>query len=376
MGTYLNIVCLDVPYPADYGGAIDMMNRIKTLHDAGVKIILHYFSYNNRGRPNELNAYCEAVKVYERKQFFSCFSLSTPYIVASRTCKKLIAELNSNDYPIWLEGLHCTGVLPFIDNKHRKIMVRMHNEESRYYSELGKGENNLLKKLYFFTESALIEKYTKQLPNTCTYACITEKDKQRFEEKYGLQNVSFLPAFSNWNSVECMEGMGTYCLFHGNLSVPENEKAAMWLLTKVFSEIRLPLVIAGKNPSKKLLHAAKLCNHTCLVENPTEAEMNDLVQKAQIITLPCFNKKSTGVKLKLLHSLYEGRHCVANSPMVEGSGLAEACHIADNAAGFSSIISQLFYLPFPEEEIKLRKRILANTYNNKQNTETIMQWLA
>ena len=31
----LHIVCLDVPWPADYGGAIDMMNRIKMFHQAG-----------------------------------------------------------------------------------------------------------------------------------------------------------------------------------------------------------------------------------------------------------------------------------------------------------------------------------------------------
>jgi len=41
---YLHIVCLDVPWPPDYGGAIDMMNRIMMLKKLDIGIHLHYFS--------------------------------------------------------------------------------------------------------------------------------------------------------------------------------------------------------------------------------------------------------------------------------------------------------------------------------------------
>jgi hypothetical protein len=61
-------VCLDVPWPADYGGAIDMMNRIMVLKKLGIGIHLHYFSYNDRGTPNELNQYCETINVYKRER--------------------------------------------------------------------------------------------------------------------------------------------------------------------------------------------------------------------------------------------------------------------------------------------------------------------
>ena len=45
MDRHLHIVCLDVPWPADYGGAIDMMNRIMMFKKLGIGIHLHYFSY-------------------------------------------------------------------------------------------------------------------------------------------------------------------------------------------------------------------------------------------------------------------------------------------------------------------------------------------
>ena len=41
----LNIVSFDVPYPPDYGGAIDIYYKIATLNNLGIKIYLHCFQY-------------------------------------------------------------------------------------------------------------------------------------------------------------------------------------------------------------------------------------------------------------------------------------------------------------------------------------------
>jgi hypothetical protein len=103
--------------------------------------------------------------------------------------------------------------------------------------------------------------------------------------------------------------------------------------------------------------------------------MNDLVRKAHINVLPCFNKNITGIRLKLLHALYQGRHCVVNDPMVAGTGLEPTCHIGTNANAFASIITQLYHQPFGEEEIKLRKRLLCSVYDNERNTKKLIDWL-
>ena len=91
--------------------------------------------------------------------------------------------------------------------------------------------------------------------------------------------------------------------------------------------------------------------------------------------LPCFNKNVTGIRLKLLHALFEGRHCVVNDPMVSGTGLEDACHIGNSATAFASIILQLYHQPFTKEEIILRKQLLGTTYDNEKNTRQLIQWL-
>lgn len=375
MTRHLHIVCLDVPWPADYGGAIDMMNRIMMLKKIGIAIHLHYFSYNERGMPNELNQFCESIHVYERKKGHKGFSSKLPYIVSSRINEALVQNLQQDNYPILLEGLHCTGILPQLDMSARKVVVRMHNEESTYYKELARSESSLLKKLYFLHESKLIRKYNKLLPDACTYACVSREDIYVLKEDYHLHQVKFLPTFPAWQKVTGEEGIGSLCLYHGNLSVPENEEAAIWLIKNVFSKVRKPFVIAGKKPSKRLEKMAHFYQHTCLVADPSDAELNDLIRKAHINVLPCFNKNITGIRLKLLHVLFEGRHCVVNEPMVKGTGLEAACHTGTTANAFASIITQLCHQPFTSEEITIRKKLLGDTYDNEKNSRQLIQWL-
>jgi len=369
----LHIVCLDTPWPADYGGAIDMFYRIKAFSEAGVQIHLHYFSYNQRGNPTELNQYCSSIHIYERKKGFKGFSVKLPYIVSSRTSIELANNLNKDNHPILIEGVHCTGILPLLNKENRKIVVRLHNNESAYYKHLAACTRNLFRKIYYRFESRLLDRYERNLPKDLQYACITQREENFFRTEYGLTNAFFLPVFTPYQEIRSLEGMGTFCLYHGNLGVAENEKAAIWLLTEVFFKIKVPLVIAGKNPSRRLDKLAHLCQHTCLVANPSDTELNELVRLAHINILPSFS--DTGIKVKLLHALFEGRHCVANEAMVNGTGLEAACHVGTNANAIASIVMQLHHQPFTEEEIRIRKNLLDYSGDNATHARLLSQYL-
>jgi hypothetical protein len=133
-------------------------------------------------------------------------------------------------------------------------------------------------------------------------------------------------------------------------------------------------VVAGKNPSSRLQRIAHQNAHTCLVANPEERELQDLIGKAQINILPSFNK--TGVKLKLLNALYNGRHCIVNKTAVEGSPLAPLCQIAETASAMQRIVQQLNHLPFGEEEIRLRKKLLQQHFDTTTNVKALIAYLS
>lgn len=368
----LHIICHDVPWPADYGGVVDPFYKIKTLSELGIKVHLHCFLYA-RTQEAELNRYCEEVHYYKRKTGWKGISFSTPYIVNSRAVPALLENLLKDDHPVLMEGIHCTAFVKHLMKHGKRVFLRLLNVESVYYRQLYKYERNIFKKTYYLNESVALKKYEKRLPQGLPVFTLSQADAACYQKIFGLKSARFLPAFIPYHDISGMEGKGNYDLYHGNLSVAENEKAAIWLIKNVFSKISQPLVIAGKNPSRILADIVSKSSNISLVANPTDDEMNNLIRNAHINVLPSFN--NTGIKLKLINALYNGRHCVVNPAGVSGSDLDAACHVGTNADAIASIITQLSYQPFAEEEIALRKKLLPAIFDNKANAEKLIQWI-
>ncbi len=366
----LHIICHDVPWPPDYGGVVDLFYKLKYLHEAGISIKLHCFDYG-RGRHDQLNRYCDEVHYYERQKGLKAVSVRLPYIVKSRENSLLLENLLKDDHPVLMEGIHCTAFLRTLLEQERKVFLRLHNVEFLYYSQLFRREKNLFKKFYFLNESMFLRQYERKLPDELPVIAVSPEDAIFYKEELDKENTVYLPVFIPWQDVRSPDGIGDYCLYHGNLSVSENEKAAIWLLEKVFSLANVPFLIAGKNPSQRLIRKVEKNKKIRLVANPSEAEMNELIAGAQLHVLPSFNK--TGIKLKLINALYNGRHCLVNEAAVEGTGLQDACHIGSNSHAFASIITQLYHHPFGEEEINLRKKLLGQIFNNKENAQRLIQ---
>jgi Glycosyl transferases group 1 len=369
---HLHIVCLEIPFPADYGGVVDLFYKIKSLHQLGVKIHLHCFT-KDREPQDELNKYCETVNYYPRKKNSSSFSFSTPLIVNSRVNEELISNLQKDNYPVLLEGIHCTYYLQTGQLNNRKVIVRLHNVEFEYYKQLAKHEGNLFKKLYYLHESQLLKKYEKAIANKATILAVSKQDVTLYKQEFNAPYIYYLPVFLPYTLAVGKEGKGCFCLYHGNLAINENEEAAIWLLQNVFSKLSLPFVIAGKNPSEKLQQLAHNHQHTCLVANPTDKEMQDMICKAHVHVLPSFN--NTGIKLKLLNAMFNGRYCLVNKAGVEGSGLESFCRLAEDAETFRQQIEELYTQPFTEQEAQQRQGLLQTIYNNEANAQQLMTFL-
>ena len=376
MDKHLHIISLDVPYPVDYGGAFDIFYKLRYLKEAGVSIHLHCF-INKRLPQSELNQYCSSVNYYPRQTGHKGFSYKQPYIVSSRNSEDLIKNLLKDEYPILVEGIHCTHFLHddrFADLTKRKIILRLHNVESVYYRHLFRSAGTSMKKIYFLAESFLLKKFEAGIASKVSLIlAVSDHDKDYYRSAFGTRNIATLPVFIGYDEIKPQDGIGYFCLYHGNLSVPENEKAARWLSDNVFDDLNIPFVIAGKDPSENLKRSIRNKSNICLIENPDNEEMSDLIDKAQINILPSMN--ATGIKLKLLNVLFNGRHAVVNDATVRGTGFEPACHIAGNANGFKSIVTQLYHKPFTEDETVLRNKLLTGVFNNRKNADRLIQWI-
>jgi Glycosyl transferases group 1 len=369
---HLHIVCLDVPYPPDYGGVFDLFYKIVSLHEKGVKIHLHCFEYG-RGRQNGLIKYCVDVNYYRRQTHIKDLLQGIPYIVSSRANKSLLENLLKDDYPVLLEGIHCTYFLYQNKLSNKKVFIRLHNVEYEYYRHLARAETSILKKLYFLAESRLLKKYERNIARKALCIGVTQKDIQTYHSEFGVSNIKYLPVFLPYVSVNSKTGRGEFCLYHGNLSVIENEKAVVWLLKNVFRDLGITIIIAGKDPSEKLVALVKKNKEVSIVANPSLEQMNGLISAAQVNILPSFN--STGIKIKLLNAIFNGRHCLVNNEAVAGTGLEALCHVASGAPAFKDALKDLFNKPFMQQDIQLRMRVLKDRFDNNKNAEQLMQWI-
>jgi hypothetical protein len=367
---YLHVICHDIPYPANYGGVVDMFCKIKALHQKGIGIHLHCFEYGGRTPQPELNQYCESVTYYPRKKRISW---RLPYIVSSRKNEALLTNLLKDDYPVLMESLHCSW--PLMDQRFasRKMVLRVLNVEWQYYSGLARSTRNWWRKAYYLVESRLLRRYEARIAAKAPILTIGVEDARYFTEVLGAPQAHYLPAFVPYSEVKAPGERGSFCLYHGNLSVPENEMAATWLLKYVFSDIDIPFVIAGRNPSKKLEHLAHQNLNTCIAANPSEKEMKDLIAKAQLTILPAFN--ATGVKLKVLESLYTGRFCITNDNARKGFHDDGLLIIAEDATAMKQSIQKWFHQPFTGEQAAHRNDVLHREFDNSRNADALIQYL-
>ncbi len=369
---HLHIISFNVPYPPNYGGVIDVYYKLKELHLAGIKIHLHCFEYG-RTINKELDKYCEKIYFYKRKTgFFSAMGYK-PYIVASRRSEDLINNLLKDDYPVLFEGLHSCFYLRDERLKNRIKIYRESNIEHRYYFNLSRSEKNLWNKIYFFIAGIKLKYYQKILTYANLMLVVSLDDAAYLSKIFPKNKIVFLPSFHANEELEINEGHGEYALYHGNLSVPENEFTASFLIEKIFNDISVPLKIAGLHPSRRLIKLASSYNNVEIISNPDDEEMKLLIKNAQLNILLTF--QATGLKLKLLNALYKGRFCLVNTKMLAGTGLDRLCHVADSTDLLKKEVVKLFNSDFDNSEFALREEVLSENYSNKKNTLKLIDYV-
>ncbi|HEY6160510.1 MAG TPA: hypothetical protein VI112_04785 [Bacteroidia bacterium] len=368
MTKQLHIVSFDIPYPPGYGGVIDVFFKIKALHAAGVRVHLHCFEYG-RAHAKELNSICASVNYYPRKKGMGFLFHGLPYIVATRSSEQMMQNILKIDAPVLFEGLHCCYDLNDARLKDRKKIVRMHNIEHDYYRSLAKVERSFFKRWYFNKEAGKLERFENVLSGADHVIAISPADAKALSARY--KNVTNIIAFHPDERVQVREGRGGFALYHGNLGIGENNEAALYLVREIFSEGKIPLIVAGNNPSQELLAAAKQSANVTVKSNIPTATIYELIRDAQINILPTF--QATGIKLKLLAALFNGRHCIVNSPMVANTGLEALCTICDDPSKMRKETERLFALTFDAGEIKKREEVLSRDFSNEGNVKKLLE---
>ncbi len=293
-----------------------------------------------------------------------------PYIVGSRINPELLERLSADSYPILFEGLHTCAYLDHPLLKEKKKAVRMHNVEWQYYKGLFDHSSDPFKSIYYAVESKKLQRFEAVLVHADIIFAISKTETEYLKNRFPQTQLLF--PFHGRTKVESKAGKGHFMLYHGNLSVPENEEAVIWLIENLQTEESFPLIIAGKKPGASLKSKAESKKGIKLLENPSSEEMDKLIEEAHIHILPTF--QSTGVKLKLIKSLFLGRFVLVNKMMTAGTGLENLCLVFEKKESLNEKVSELRNLEFGLKEIEDRKEWLQD-FDDRKGAERILNSL-
>ncbi len=312
---------------------------------------------------------CEQVYYYPRKCYKTYLLGKLPYIVLSRQSEDMMKNLLKDDAPILFEGLHGCYYLTDERLKNRFKLVRTHNIEHDYYTALAQVERHMFKKMYFEAEARKLKRFEQVLHHADRILAISPNDCNYLSQQYS--NVSHVTAFHSNEVVEIIDEAAPYALYHGNLTVGENNEACLYLIREIFDDTELPLVIAGSNPSLELRQEVQKRGNVTLKANVSFDEIQAMIKKAQVNILPTF--QPTGIKLKLLAALYNGKHCLVNLHMVNNTGLEDLCVVADEVNEVKQALTRLMETPFTVNDKQQREKVLMEHFSNDKNAKHLLQ---
>tara|TARA_R110002020_G_scaffold390778_3_gene601233 strand:+ start:54 stop:1175 length:1122 start_codon:yes stop_codon:yes gene_type:complete len=364
----LHIVSFENPYPPNYGGVIDVFYKIKALHKLGVQIHLHCF-VSDRMDYSVLVQYCAELYTYTKiKNLLYFFSLK-PLAVKFRESKLLEANLQKVKAPVLFEGLHTTSVLNYINLADRKLILRAHNIEHDYYNGLANSENGILKKQLLKIEARKFKRYESLLKKVDTVLSISHFEQEYFNKQEGVDSV-YLPAFQGHSEVADLSPFGEYAFYHGDLSISDNLKVAYFLIN-VFKDLDYPLIIAGSKNLDALKTAVEPYSNISCKRISTKKDLKKLFAGAHINI--CYSYQRSGTKLKVIHSLYEGRHCVVNENVIDDPQILKQCSLIKTEEELMKAVEDLRNSPFVQS--KERENALDSVYSTKKNAQKIIDIL-
>lgn len=347
--TKLQIVSFNNPFPANYGGVIDVFYKIKYLHNLGVELYLHIF-FDDRYDTEALKPFCKQIFVYKRNTSFLKLFSTLPFGVVSRTSKQIYTNLSQVDAPILFEGLQTTQVVLHHEFKC-KIFIRVHNVEHSYSYGLAKSERNLLKKIVFRMEAKKLKNYEKILDKFDGILALSKTEYDYFHKKYDSK-VSYLPVFHGNDIIKTQHGNGKYALYHGDLSTADNIASATYILS-LFKNFKYPLIIASSVLPESLGKQIAKYEHIRFIKLDDDVQVNQLIADAHVNVL--HSNQATGTKLKVFYSLYNGRFCIVNNNIVDDDRILKICEVANTTEEYLESIAYVFHtnFEFPAERAQV-----------------------
>ncbi|MFV0205094.1 MULTISPECIES: hypothetical protein [Empedobacter] len=364
-GNKLHFISMDVPFPPNYGGVIDVFYKLKAFHQLGIEIHLHLFGFNEI-ESDVLRKYAKEVYFYPIHQKPNYIFKKYPISVRSRDSQLLYERIKSLKAPIFFESLKTTFILNKYTLEGYSKYLRLHNIEQNYFSGLAESEKNLAKKALFYIEAKKYIQYENIIHQFDEVFTLSKFEQNYIQEKYN--KGKFVPVFHGNETFQSLSEKGEFALYHGDLRASDNCKVVDFLI-EVFKEIDYPFVIASG--SREDWVKAKIKNHPHIqfVKLKDFNHLKKLFAKAHLNIAWSFQE--SGTKLKVINALFNSRFSIINENVIDDEKISGLCVQVLNKLELIKAINHLKNKPFLGSEEYIDT--LEYDLNDKLNAKIILK---
>lgn len=364
------IVCSEPPYPTNHGGRLDVMQKIKVFNELGHNLDILFVGNNIDDAISKqyLKKYADQIYTVNRKKGLFSFILSiltlVPYQIISRRQLKNVS-IGKNYDLLLLESDYVSYALKNSSIQARKKILRVHNDECKYFRALMYSTRGL-SKVYYYIESHLFRLRKNQIYQSVDQLWFISKDECLAQYKNGKWLPPNMPIIHPFNHSKYLNNPKRL-LFVGNLFTPNNLEAIVWFLDNSYKELVLiypliKLIIAGSckgTMNRQLEDSINSINakNIELIINPTDEELTKIYNQNIIFVNSMLH--GAGVKLKTIDAIRNSIAVVSTSIGVEGTGLLQDVHykLANTSKDFIEQIT--FFI----ENVGEAEKIASSAYN-------------
>lgn len=376
----LTIIAMEIPYPANHGGRVDVWRRLKALKRLGVQTQLLCWSPE---RPSPQVTSAIEAEVSE----FICLSYPTglaqrarrlidlatyPLGVTSRLVRppeldRLIGAVRQFEPDLLMaDHVHCAQLAARVaDGLGKPFIIRSHDIEHLHYRQLMRTAPTFAAKIRNYLAQRHLEAFEKNMfKRSAAVFDISSADLERWRAM-GFSNGFHLPPIIDFSEVPPAPETQNFsydAAFLGNLKTDNNITGVLWFLDQVRPLILrerpdFRIAIAGSSPIDAIRHACAASGVT-LVADPADA--NAFYRSARV----CFDPVSSGlgVSIKALDMLASGRPIVSFAK--GASGLPDSVktffRIAHDAPSFADAVLEASDRSFTAADTALLKSELGD----------------
>jgi hypothetical protein len=361
------VVPMEVPWPANAGGRIDVWRRLRYLREDGHRLAL--LSWHNLGRDGplpsatleQLAAVCDSVQLsWIRRTLAENLRrvallprwpshVAARWITLDRPAVLSWARAFAPDV-LLLDGLYGVAAVrwlsaslgvPWVYRAHNVEHVYMRQQQSRaqgWSARLGLAANRLgLRRLEENTVREAAQVFD-----------ISHLDAAQWGAT-GQRHVQWLPTVVDADFVDALEMASARAPawdigYFGNLHTPNNVEAVRWLVQQVLPRMSAPglrVMVAGSAPSAEVRECIAADPRITLLEDPPS--MPELIGAARVLVNPL--QVGSGVNLKSVEMLFTHARLVSTPGGLQGlTPEAQSCFdVQADAAGFAQALARALH---------------------------------